>query len=176
MESKAKLLGHAIHPMLVTFPIGLLTTAVIFDIIGLIFNRDNAANWHNIAYYMIAAGLVGGIAAAIFGWIDWMAIPDGTRAKRIGLVHGLGNVMVIVLYGLSWLMRISNPLAPEGLAIVLSFAGVLLATFTAWLGGELVDRLAVGVDRGAHLNSPNSLSGRPASENAHQTQGSSSGN
>jgi hypothetical protein len=35
---------------------------------------------------------------------------------------------------------------------------------TGWLGGELVDRLGVGVDRGAHLDAPSSLSGRPAAE------------
>ena len=31
MESKVKVAGHAVHPMLVAFPLGLLTTAVIFD-------------------------------------------------------------------------------------------------------------------------------------------------
>lgn len=37
---------------------------------------------------------------------------------------------------------------------------------TGWLGGELVERLRVGVDDGAHLDAPSSLSGRPASEEA----------
>jgi hypothetical protein len=37
-----------------------------------------------------------------------------------------------------------------------------LATITGWLGGELVDRLGVGVDDGANLHAPSSLSGRPA--------------
>ena len=36
---------------------------------------------------------------------------------------------------------------------------VLRALVTGWLGGELVDRLEVGVNRGAHLDAPNSLSG-----------------
>src|SRR5258705_10959842 len=154
MESKAKLLGHPIHPMLITFPIGLLTTSVIFDVIGLLVNQNNTANWHNIAYYMIGAGLLGGLAAAIFGVVDWLGIPGGTRAKNIGAVHGLGNVVMIALFGLSFFLRSSDPAAPEPLAVILSFAGILLATFTAWLGGEMVNRLAVGVDRGAHLDFP----------------------
>ena len=33
MESRAKLFGHPIHPMLIVFPLGLLAAAVIFDII-----------------------------------------------------------------------------------------------------------------------------------------------
>lgn len=48
-------------------------------------------------------------------------------------------------------------------AFVLGFIAVALALVTGWLGGELVDRLGVGVDNGAHLNAPSSLSGRPAS-------------
>jgi hypothetical protein len=39
---------------------------------------------------------------------------------------------------------------------------VVLSLVTAWLGGELVERLGVGVDEGAHLDAPNSLSGRAA--------------
>jgi len=38
----------------------------------------------------------------------------------------------------------------------------LIGAFAGWLGGELVDRLGVGVAEGAHLNAPNSLSGLPA--------------
>ena len=36
---------------------------------------------------------------------------------------------------------------------------MLLATVTGWLGGELVDRLGVGVDEGANVDAPSSLKG-----------------
>jgi uncharacterized membrane protein len=164
MESKAKFLGHPIHQMLIVFPFGLLSTAVIFDIIHLL---TNDGKWSGIAYYMIGAGIIGGLVAAIFGFIDWLAIPSGTRAKNVGLLHGIGNVVVIILFAASWLMRRDTPNDPSTLAYVLSFAGMAVAGFTGWLGGELVDRLAVGVFPGAHLDSPNTLSGRPASESDH---------
>jgi uncharacterized membrane protein len=45
---------------------------------------------------------------------------------------------------------------------MLSLAGALLMLVTGWLGGELVERLGVGVDEGANLNAPNSLTGRQA--------------
>lgn len=167
MESKAKILGHPIHQMLVPFPFGLLATAVIFDIISLFMDvPDNKAMMATVAHYMIAAGLIGGFIAAPFGWIDYFAIPQGTRAKSVGLMHGVGNVIVLLLFIGSWWLRRDDPARPETLALVLSFAGFALAGITGWLGGELVDRLAVGVDDGAHLNSPNSLTRRPASENA----------
>jgi uncharacterized membrane protein len=166
MESKAKALGHPIHQMLIPFPFGLLATAVIFDIVYLI--------WHNttmvtVSYWMIIAGIIGAILAAPFGLIDWLAIPQGTRAKSVGLLHGLGNVVVLLLFVGSWYLRYSSPdippYVPSTLALVLSFLGFILAGGTGWLGGELVDRLSVGVDDGANLNAPSSLSG-PATKRA----------
>jgi hypothetical protein len=59
--------------------------------------------------------------------------------------------------------------APEGLPLVLELAALVLALITGWLGGELVQRLGVGVDRGAHLDAPSSLPGRPAHEGARET-------
>ena len=107
---------------------------------------------------------IGGMIAALFGLIDFQAIPWNTRAKRIGVWHGLSNVAVILLFGASWLTRWPNPSNPGALPVMLSLAGALLMLMAGWLGGELVERLGVGVDDGANLNAPNSLSGRPASE------------
>ena len=159
MESRAKIAGHPVHPILIVFPLGLFATAVLFDVIYLV---TDATQWTVVAYYMIGAGIVGGLAAAIPGWIDWFAIPGGTRAKRIGLVHGVGNVLVLGLFVLSWLLRRDQPAAPPTEAIVAALAGAGLSVVTGWLGGELVDRLGVGVDDGAHLDSPSSLSELPA--------------
>lgn len=157
MESRAKLLGHPIHQMLIVFPLGLLAMAVIFDIFTLVLGNGY---WSEISYWMIAAGVVTGLLAAPFGLIDWLAIPSGTRAKRVGAIHGLGNVVVVAMFGLSWLLRRDAPAVPENLALLLSFVGGGIALFTGWLGGELVDRLAVGVDDGANVDAPSSLTAR----------------
>lgn len=167
MESRVKFLGHPVHPMLIVFPLGLLATAVVFDIIYLV---SNAPHWTRAAYYMIAAGVIGGLAAAVAGGLDWWAIPKATRAKRIGLLHGIGNVVVLALFILSWFLRRPTPAAPPTEAIVAGLIGLGIAAVTGWLGGELVDRLGVGVDPGAHLNSPSSLTALPAS--ADVTRGS----
>ena len=154
MKAKARLFGHPIHQMLIVFPLGLLATSLFFDIAHL---SSGNPPWATIAYYLIAVGIISGLIAAVFGLIDWLAIPAGTRAKRIGLLHGGGNVVVVLLFVGSWLLRRDNPEAPETTAIVLSALAVLLAFVTGWLGGELVDRLGVGVDEGANLDAPNSL-------------------
>jgi uncharacterized membrane protein len=163
MHAKAKLFGHPIHPMLIVFPLGLLATSLVFDIV---YEATGNGRWADISYVMIASGIIGGLIAAIFGLVDWLAIPGGTRAKRIGALHGIGNVVVVALFAISWLLRYGNAGLPGTGAFVLSIAGVGLALVTGWLGGELVDRLAVGVDDGAHLDAPSSLSGRPAREAA----------
>jgi uncharacterized membrane protein len=134
MESRVKIAGHPLHQMLIVFPLGLL-----------------------------AAGVLMGLLAAAPGWVDWAAIPTGTRAKRVGLMHGVGNVIVLGLFLLSWVLRRHAPEAPPTEAIVAGLAGAVLALGTAWLGGELVDRLGVGVDDGAHLDAPSSLTAQPAS-------------
>jgi uncharacterized membrane protein len=163
MESRVKLLGHPVHPMLIVFPLGLLATAVAFDIVALA-QGDTA--WYHLSFWMIAAGIIGGLLAAVFGLIDWTAIPSGTRAKQIGLLHGGSNVVVVLLFIASWFMRRAGDEIPSTGALVLSFIAVVIALFGGWLGGELVDRLGVGVDRGANLNAPSSLSGRPATDSA----------
>lgn len=154
MESKAKLFGHPVHQMLVVFPVGLLATSVVFDAIYL--GTDNPL-MGLVAFWMMAAGIVGGLLAAPFGLIDWLAIPSHTRAKSVGAMHGLGNVVVLLLFGASWLLRREAPQEPAVLASVLSFAGGGVAMVTAWLGGELVDRLGIGVSDRAGVNAPSSL-------------------
>jgi uncharacterized membrane protein len=163
MESKVKFLGHPIHPILVVFPLGLLIMALIFDVIY--FATDNDA-FATVAYWDIAAGVVGGLLAAVFGLIDWLNIPGGTRAKSVGMWHGIGNVVVVGLFALSWWLRYGDAThSPSTTAFILALAGIGVGAVTGWLGGELVDRMGVGVDPGAHLNAPSSLSGMPADTN-----------
>jgi uncharacterized membrane protein len=163
MESRVKLAGHPVHQMLIVFPLGLLATAVVFDVIFLVTNNSL---WTQAAYFMIGAGVITGLVAAVPGAVDWLAIPRGTRAKRIGLIHGVGNVVVVTLFALSWYLRRDQPAAPPTEAVVAGLLGAGLSIITAWLGGELVDRLGVGVDQGAHLDAPSSLSGMPAAATA----------
>ena len=156
MESRIKLFGHPLHQMLIVFPLGLLGAAALFDILHLITNSGNLGL---ASYYMIAAGLIGGVLAAPAGLVDWLSIPAGTRAKTIGAFHGIGNVVVLGLFVASWFLRGEAPPFPSTGAMVLSFAGLALAVVTGWLGGELVSRLGVGVDDGANLNATSSLRG-----------------
>src|SRR5689334_4935974 len=99
MQGKARLAGHAVHPMLMVFPLGLLGMSVVFDIIGL---ATKSVVWGTVAYWNIAAGLVSGLIAGAFGLVDYLSIPSGTRAARVGLFHALLNVVVLGLFAVSF--------------------------------------------------------------------------
>lgn len=152
MESRLKLLGHPIHPMLVMFPLGLFVTAVIFDFADLVGGPSLLGE---VAYWNIVAGLIGGLLAAAAGMVDFVAIPGGTRAKRVGAAHALINVAVMAIFAISWLVRMDEPArAAGGGLFALELLALAGAGVSAWLGGELVDRLGVGVDRDANLDAP----------------------
>ena len=138
MKPRARILGHPIHRVLIVFPLGLLATSFFFDVAWLMRGREQLAL---VAWWLIFAGVIGGAVAAIFGLVDWLAIPQGTRARRVGALHGGGMGVVAVLYAASWVLRRDAPSDPETIAILLSGLGVLLTVVTGWLGGELADRM-----------------------------------
>ena len=155
MESRVRALGHPVHPMLVAFPIGLWTTAVVFDLIHLISGNDVFAE---VGYWNIVAGLIGAVLSAVTGLVDWTGLPGGTRAKRIGLLHGGLNAFVVVLFLVAWLVRMDNPQhGVSGGLFAVEVLAVLVASVSAWYGGELVDRLGVGVYQDANPDAPSSL-------------------
>jgi uncharacterized membrane protein len=160
MESRAKLLGHPIHPMLIVLPLGLFIGAVVFDAIFLWRGSTTLAT---VGFWNIVGGIVGGLLAAVFGVIDWLAIPAGTRAKRVGLLHAGSNVLAIAAFAVvCWLRYGAAQLETTTSLFAIEVVALALGAVGGWLGGELVDRLGVGVDNGANLDAPNSLSGRPA--------------
>jgi uncharacterized membrane protein len=159
MKTRARLMGHAIHPMLVVFPLGLFTTAVVFDLVELITGNVTFAQ---VGFWDITAGLIGAVLAALAGLADWISVPSRTRAKAVGMRHGLLNVAVTVIFLIAWAMRISRDGHVAGGGIfILELIGLIIAVAAAWLGGELVQRLAVSIDEHAEPDAPSSLRHAP---------------
>src|ERR687886_975143 len=105
MESKFKVFGHPLHPQMINFPLGLLTWAWVSDLLYRVTRKPVFAT---VAYWNIVGGVIGGLAAAPVGFWDWWHIPQNTRAKRIGLLHGGGNVIVVSFFLVSLLRRESS--------------------------------------------------------------------
>jgi len=141
--------------MLIVFPLGLFVTATIFDLVRFVTGNPT---FGQVGYWNIVVGMIGAVLAAVAGLVDWTAIPTGTRAKRVGLLHGAANTLVLVLFFISWLLRMDNVEHVAGAGtFTLEVIAVVVSGFAGWLGGELVDRLSVGVDDDADLDAPSSL-------------------
>ena len=156
VKARAEVAGHAMHPVLMVFPLGLLSTSVIFDVIYFVTDDGRYAY---ASFLAIAGGILGGLVAGAAGFLDWTKIPKGTRAKRLGAMHGIGNEIVLVVFAISWVIRYTRDgdHEPNAIAFLLSLAAVGLAGVTGWMGSELVERLGVAVHPGAHVDAPNSM-------------------
>ncbi len=146
MKTRASFAGEPIHPMFVHYPIALWTTSVITDLIYY-FCRNTSLIL--ISKFLIAAGIVGAIVAAVFGLIDWTGITE-PAAKRIGNWHARLNITALILFGVSLYLRMKNygaPLVGFHLKIpfLVSVAGWLLMAISASLGGKLVYEHRMGV-------------------------------
>ena len=114
---------------------------------------------------LYGAGIIGGLLAAVRP--DRLACDSAQCAgEDAGLWHGARNVVVVAFFAISWLMRRDAPADPSTTAVALSVVAVLLGAVTGWLGGELVDRLGIGVDESANPNAPSSLKGEPIRKRA----------
>ncbi len=155
MRSHARVFGHPIHQMLVPIPLGLFVVGSALDLV----QRFTAVEWiPTVSFWNLLIGVVAALVAVIFGAIDLVAIPEGTRAKTIGGMHAVGNIVVVACFSVALFMRQENRFDPPStLALGLELAALILLGLTGWLGGELVDRLGVGVDDGANVDAPSSL-------------------
>jgi uncharacterized membrane protein len=137
MESRLRIAGQAVHPVLVMFPLGLFTMAVLFDM-GNVFGGPDILG--SLAYWNIVAGLVGGVLVALAGAID-LALMRGTRAKRRGVLQNLMNMGVLILFAVIAMLRMQSPdrVAGAGLLVV-ELIALVAAFFGAWYGGEIVNR------------------------------------
>src|SRR5215471_2378331 len=149
MSSRASFKGHPIHPMLIPFPIGLLVFSLVADLIYLW--RGNPVWEHYIAFYTLLAGIIGALAAAIPGLIDWATLTD-RAAVKVANWHARLNITAVVIFIVSFLLRTSSGrswiTSVPTLPIILTIIAVVLMAIAGWLGGELVFKHHVAVSPG----------------------------
>jgi uncharacterized membrane protein/nitrite reductase/ring-hydroxylating ferredoxin subunit len=143
MKSRANIKGHPIHPILIAFPIALFTGTFIFDVLGLLTGN---VVFHTVALYTEAAGILGALAAAIPGFIDFLTtVPPQSSGKKRAARHGISNVINLVVFIVCWFLR-RNAGTSLYLITGLELLGMALLFYAGWLGGTLVYRNQIGVD------------------------------
>lgn len=145
MASKASIGGHPVHPMLIPFPIALWSTSFAADVVFYFFRNSSLML---ISKFLLAAGCLGAVAAAVPGIIDWWNIRD-PEVTRIANWHARLNVIALIVFAISlyFRMRIGAHWVDYRLQIpfLLSLLGMVLITISGWLGGELAYKHGVGV-------------------------------
>lgn len=146
MKSKAAIGNHPIHPMIVPIPIGAFTLALLGDILHTLGPEDPF--WYGFSYACIGIGVLFALFAAAVGAVDYFGVRMSSKAFRIATVHALLNLGVVVLYGISFLLRRHEAALTEGrwpFAMGLALLGFGLLGVSGWLGGKLAYEHRVGV-------------------------------
>jgi uncharacterized membrane protein len=144
VESTASIAGHPLHHMLVTFPIAYLIGAFVTDIA---FRNTGDTFWARGSFWLLAAGIVTAVIAAIPGLIDFAAI-DRVRNVWVSWAHLVGNLLVVVLAAVNLWLRWEDPAAgAQDGGFWLSLITTALLIFNGWLGGELAYRYRIGAIR-----------------------------
>lgn len=138
-----RLLGHPVHPMVVAFPLALLSVATAADVLAW------AGAWpamSRIGYGCELTGLAGAVIAALTGVPDLIKLAPGSAPQGTAIWHALAAISTASLYGVAFALR-GGPSAQgiSATALVLELVGAAVLTVTGWLGGHLVFHHRVGV-------------------------------
>ncbi len=143
MKSKASIKSHPLHPILIGFPIAFFMGAFVFDLLSLLLNKPILTA---TGYYLVIAGIIGALLAAVPGFIDFLyTVPPKSSAKKRAAKHGLLNVTNLLLFVVIFFLRRNNSI---DLPVILAMeaVGITILSTAGWLGGTLVYRNQIGVD------------------------------
>ena len=134
METRATVAEHPVHPMLIPFPIALWIFSLASDLIFLF--GFGGPLWKDVALYTMIGGIIGGLAAAIPGYLDYRTLTDPV-VVRVAQLHMVINVGLVLLFSVNAGLRLLN--GPQALLpVFMSMLGVAALGVSGWLGGELV--------------------------------------
>jgi nitrite reductase/ring-hydroxylating ferredoxin subunit/uncharacterized membrane protein len=139
-------LGHPLHAALTDFTLGAWLFGAICDWVGMATGHEGV---ERCADTLIDLGNASAVPTALAGLADFTTIPQESMAT--GAAHGLLNTCGFICNLLSSAARKAG-MRPLGILLSSATAGTLLAS--AWLGGEIVYRCRVGVNRTAEPEGP----------------------
>jgi uncharacterized membrane protein len=139
--------GHPFHPIFVTIPIGAWVSSLVFDIATKAKDGGDQGLAHG-SYWLIGIGIVGALAAALFGLMDLSRLRRGTEALRMGLIHMTLNLAVVAAFVVDFLWRhessYEEPRVKTG-QLVLSAVALGVLSVSGWIGGMLSYKYGVRV-------------------------------
>jgi uncharacterized membrane protein len=143
LRTPASIKGHPIHPMLVPFPIVLFIGALATDIA---FAADGSRGWAEASKWLLGAGIVGALLAALAGFTDFFG-SSRIREFRDAWLHMFANLTAVIVELVNFMLRLGNESSAGSTGLALSAVVALILLFSGWKGGELVFRHGVGQSR-----------------------------
>ncbi|MEU2664766.1 MULTISPECIES: DUF2231 domain-containing protein [unclassified Micromonospora] len=141
MQSRLRVQGHPIQPMLVTFPFGLFVSATVFDLTDVL---GGPAFLGEVGYWTSVAALVAAALTAVAGMIDLWDVPVD-RTRRTAVTFNLVNVAMAALFLISCLVRADAPQRGASVVLLLTELVALgIGAVGVALGARLVRRFDAG--------------------------------
>ena len=141
MQSRLRVQGHPIQPMLVTFPMGLFVSAAVFDFTDVI---GGPAFLGEVGYWTGVAALVAAALTVVAGMIDLWDVP-GDRTRRTAIAFNLANAAMAGMFLVACLVRAQSPQRGASVAILVA---ELVALAIGGVGVRLGARLMRQFDAG----------------------------
>ena len=152
MDTKARILGHPIHPMLVAIPIGMFVATIGAELAH-IGTLDPF--YYRAAMVANITGVIAALLAAIPGAIDLFSLPRDSAARRTGIKHAGLNVLTIVVFAVSagflyagWSSRVmvrGQWNLDAHVPLLIDAVGLVSLTIAGALGFAMVQTHHVGV-------------------------------
>ncbi|MET7998300.1 DUF2231 domain-containing protein [Amycolatopsis sp. NPDC005232] len=131
-ELRGRWLGHPLHPLAVTVPIGAWVCASLLDLTP---GSDAAAR------RLVGIGLLAVPPAAVLGAADYSELDE--RQRRVGFGHLVLNSLAAAFFTGSYLRRRREPAGGKVLGVV----GLVVLSAGGALGGHLAYAQGAGVFR-----------------------------
>lgn len=137
-------LGHPAHPPLASLASGALGTTVALDFLSVLPGRpvSEVIDASRFARRSLGVGLLASVGSAMTGVTDWQHTHE--KDRRVGLVHGVMNLVATGLYAQSLRDRYQGR---HHRGIALSALGYATTVASSYLGGALVFDSGIGIDR-----------------------------
>ena len=142
MRSKAAIGGHPIHPALVAIPIGAFTFTLVADVIRW---QTGNPTWGDAARYALVVGVIGALAAAAVGLVDYFGVTMSMAGFKVARLHLILNLTAVTLFAVSLWLRYRDPDGWSTSGFLVSTLAFLVVSASGYLGGELVFKHKVGV-------------------------------
>ena len=124
-------------------PIGCWVASLVFDV-ATRWSADSVFLARG-SLWLIGIGVVGALAAAMVGFLDFFVLPGGTRAFRTGLLHMVLNLLVTAAYAVNFTWRRADQDVVALGPLALSVASLAVLGVAGFLGGKLAFRYGVRV-------------------------------